>query len=86
MRRWVAWSPSAKEATYAGENPFSEILGVLELYGWKLQRIATPYRIFTKGRELPIVIPVHDRMVDTIYAEKIEKILKANLESDEQGG
>ena len=66
--------------------PFSEILGVLELHGWKLQRIATPYRIFTKGRELPILIPVHDKMVEAIYAEKIEKILKANLESDEQGG
>lgn len=66
--------------------PFSEILGVLELHGWKLQRIAPPYRIFTKGRELPILIPVHDKMVEAIYAEKIEKILKANLESDEQGG
>ena len=66
--------------------PFSEILGVLELHGWKLQRIATPYRSFTKGRELPILIPVHDRMVDTIYAEKSVKIVKANVDSDELGG
>ena len=29
--------------------PFSEILGVLELHGWKLQRIASPYRNLHEG-------------------------------------
>lgn len=67
----------------AAEVPFSEILKLLESRGWKLQRIVAPYRVFTKGCELPILIPVHGKMVSTVYVEKIEKILRAESEGDD---
>ena len=67
----------------AAEVPFSAILELLESHGWKLQRIVPPYRIFTKGRELPILIPVQDKMVSTIYVDKIEKILRAEGQNEE---
>ena len=66
------------------EVPFSVILELLESHGWKLQRIVPPYRIFTKGRELPILIPVQDRMVSAIYVYKIEKILRAESHDEEE--
>ena len=66
----------------ADKVPFSMILGLLESHGWKLQRIVRPYRIFTKGRELPILIPVEDKMVSTIYVDKIERILRSEGESE----
>ena len=62
--------------------PFEEILGVLELHGWKLQRIDPPYRVFMKKGELPILVPVYDKKVNTLYVAKIEKILKGQTEND----
>ena len=55
--------------------PFSVVLQLLEANGWTLQRIVSPYRVFTKGRELPILIPVHEKKVDAVYVAKIKKIL-----------
>ena len=67
----------------AAEVPFSVILELLEAHGWKLQRIVPPNRVFTKGRELPILIPVQDKMVSTVYVDKIQKILRAAGENQE---
>ena len=67
----------------AAEVPFSVVLELLEAHGWKLQRIVPPYRVFTRGRELPILIPVQDKMVSTVYVDKIEKILRAAGENEE---
>ncbi|MBU0718498.1 MAG: hypothetical protein KJ749_09645 [Planctomycetes bacterium] len=62
--------------------PFGLVLELLESHGWRLQRIVQPYRIFTKGRELPILIPVEDKMVSTVYVDKIERILRTEGESE----
>jgi len=67
----------------AAEVPFSEILTLLESHGWKRQRIVKPCRVFTAGCALSILIPVHGKMVSTAYADKIEKILRAESEGDE---
>ena len=61
--------------------PFSEMLKILESRGWTLQRIAPPYRIFTKKDQLPILIPVYDRMVRSTYVKKVAKILEAQSEN-----
>lgn len=61
--------------------PFSEMLELLESRGWMLQRIAPPYRIFTKKDRLPILIPVYDRMVRSTYVKKVAKILEAEGEN-----
>lgn len=63
--------------------PFKDVLALLEAHGWRLQKIWEPYRVFTKGRELPILLPVHDKMVSAIYVQKIEAILRAEAENDE---
>ncbi len=63
--------------------PFKDVLAALEAHGWTLQKIWEPYRVFTKGRELPILIPVHDKMVSVVYVQKIEAILRAEAENNE---
>lgn len=55
--------------------PFAEILELLEKHGWTLHRIDPPYRVFVKGDQLPIVIPVHDRKVHASYVAKIDQII-----------
>jgi len=32
---------------------FEEVLNLFEAYGWKLQKIYEPYRVFVKEGELP---------------------------------
>jgi len=63
---------------------FSDVLRLLERHGWKLHKIDPPYRIFMKGQELPILIPVHEKQVEVVYVEKIKKILgiEGELEDD----
>ncbi|NOT00379.1 MAG: hypothetical protein HOP29_07100 [Phycisphaerales bacterium] len=57
------------------ERPFSEVLKKLELHGWLLQRVWPPYRVFIHpDHDLPLMIPVHDRMVNEAYVEKIKKL------------
>ena len=62
--------------------PFSEVIDLLESYGWELTRIWNPYRVFTKPGtdELPILIEVQDRMVRRSDVERI----KRQLEEDRQ--
>ena len=56
---------------------FEEVLKLLESYGWKLQKIYEPYRVFVrKKEELPWLIPVHDKKVDVEYVEKFKDFLK----------
>lgn len=67
----------------AATVPFSEILKFLESHGWTLQRIVPPYRVFMKGDQLPILIPVEGKQVSTIYVDKIETIIRN--EGERQG-
>jgi hypothetical protein len=55
---------------------FKEVLELFESYGWKLQKIYDPYRVFVKEGELPWLIPVHNRKVDVEYVEKFKEFLK----------
>ena len=56
---------------------FEKVLQLFERYGWKLQKIYEPYRVFVKPGELfPWLIPVHDKKVDVIYVEKFKEFLK----------
>ena len=56
---------------------FEEVLKLFESYGWKLQRIDKPYRVFIRGKEeLPWLIPVHDKKVDVEYVKKFKEFLK----------
>ena len=55
---------------------FEEVLELFESYGWKLQKIYEPYRVFTKKDELPWLIPVHDKKVDAEYVKKFKAFLK----------
>jgi len=65
-----------------GEVPFEQVLTILEQHGWHLARISRPYRVFTKTGQLPILIQVHDKMVDTEYVERIKEIIaRENAES-----
>ena len=55
---------------------FEKVLELFESHGWKLQRIYEPYRVFTKGSQLPWLIPVKDKKVDTEYVNKFKKSLE----------
>jgi len=57
----------------AHEIDFREVLEMLESYGWKLQRIWEPYRVFVKEGELPWLIPVLNKKVDVEYVKKFRK-------------
>ncbi|HUU82166.1 MAG TPA: type II toxin-antitoxin system HicA family toxin [Phycisphaerae bacterium] len=58
-------------------KPFAEVLKLLESHGWTLQRTWPPYFVFVHpDRELPLLIPVHDRMVADAYVAKIKEILE----------
>jgi len=65
--------------------PFPMVLRLLESHGWRLGKIWKPYFVFTKAGELPILIPVHDKMVSEIYVEKIKRILGEQNERAEEG-
>lgn len=67
----------------AATVPFSKVLKLLESHGWTLQRIVPPYRMFTKGDELPILIPVEGKRVSSIYVDKIEAIIRNDRENDQ---
>lgn len=58
------------------EQSFTDVLMLLESHGWRLQRVWPPYRVFVHpDHDLPLMIPVHDRMVNDAYVEKIKKLL-----------
>ncbi len=63
--------------------PFSSVLSILQEHGWEMTGIWKPYRVFTKGNELPIMIPVHNKKVDAEYVQRIKEILGLEEESDE---
>ena len=56
--------------------PFEEILKLFESHDWKLQKIYEPYRVFVKQGELPWLILVHDKKVDSEYVNKFKKFLE----------
>lgn len=62
--------------------PFVRVLALLEEHGWEMTGIWTPYRVFTKGNCLPILVEVHDKEV-TI--EDFEDI-KARVDREEERG
>jgi len=49
---------------------------LFESYGWKLQKIYEPYRVFVKKGELPWLIPVHNKKVDAEYVKKFKEFLE----------
>jgi len=55
---------------------FEKVLELFESHGWKLQKIYEPYRVFIKERELPWLIPVHNKKVDIEYVKKFKRWLK----------
>ena len=55
---------------------FAVVLSYLEAHGWRLTRIWTPYRVFTKPGHLPILVKVRDRMVDPDDFAKIKRIVE----------
>jgi hypothetical protein len=57
-------------------HQFTDVLELFESYGWKLQRIYEPYRVFVKQGELPWLVPVHDKKVDVEYVKKFKEFLK----------
>jgi len=59
---------------------FEEILEFFESHGWKLQKIYEPYRVFVKQGELPWLIPVHDKKVDSEYVKKFKNFLEERSE------
>ncbi len=44
---------------------FEEVFELFDACGWKLQKISEPYRVFVKKGELPFLIPVNNKQVDT---------------------
>lgn len=75
--------------------PFAEVLALLEQHQWELFRIHPPYRIFYLYGDpetgLPILVEVHDGMVDDAHVERIRRILQsdgpeANEEGDDEDG
>ncbi len=55
---------------------FEGVLELFESYGWKLQKIYEPYRVFVREGELPWLIPVHNKRVDAEYVKKFKDFLK----------
>ena len=55
---------------------FHQVLVLFESYGWKLQKIYEPYRVFVREGELPWLIPVHNKKVDVEYVKKFKEFLK----------
>jgi hypothetical protein len=64
----------------ANEVDFEQVLSLFESYGWKLEKIWEPYRVFTKEGELPFLIPVKNRKVDIEYVRRFEKFVKEKNE------
>jgi hypothetical protein len=58
--------------------PFADVLAYLEAHGWNLVRIWRPYRVFTKPGRLPILVTVHEKMVQADDFEKIQRIVEAD--------
>jgi hypothetical protein len=58
--------------------PFADVLAYLEARGWSLVRLWKPYRVFTKPGHLPILVTVHEKMVQADDFEKIQRIVEAD--------
>ena len=60
---------------------FEEVLKLFESYGWELQKIYEPYRVFVRRKEeLPWLIPVHKKKVDAEYVKKFKDFLEGRGE------
>jgi hypothetical protein len=64
----------------AQEVDFEEILEFFETHGWELQKIYEPYRVVFKQGELPWLISVHDKKVDSEYVKKFKEFLEGRGE------
>jgi len=64
-----------------GYADFEEVLELFESYGWKLQKIYEPYRVFTKEGQLPWLIPVKDKKVDIEYVNKFKTFIQEQDEA-----
>jgi len=60
----------------AQKADFEVVLKLFESYGWKLQKIFEPYRVFVREGELPWLVPVHNKKVDVEYVTKFKEFLK----------
>ena len=56
--------------------PFLRVLAYLEERGWEFTGFYTPYRVFTKPGELPILVEVHDKKVTHEAFEHIKSIIE----------
>ena len=63
------------------DKSFTEVLGLFESHGYKLQRIQGRYRIFTKSNEYPWSIPVENGKVKFEHVEKFKEFLKEEKSS-----
>ena len=58
------------------EKRFSEVKAMLEESGYRLVRIHGSHHYFSKPREHPISIPVHQGKVKPYYVRQVERICK----------
>jgi len=73
---WVGRRGNAAARWTVPDKPFSEVRELLESHGWVLQRTWRPYFVFMHpDQRLPLLIPVHNRMVTDVYVEKIRSLL-----------
>jgi len=65
--------------------PFSEVLEWLERHNWRFFRIDPPYRVFYKhgkATDLPILVEVHDRLVDGRDFDRYKAFVAAQEEKE----
>jgi hypothetical protein len=60
----------------SNEVDFEQVLKLFESYGWRLEKIYEPYRVFVKEGQLPWLIPVKNRKVDIEYVQKFKKFVE----------
>lgn len=55
---------------------FSKVLEFLETHGYRLRHFWGSYRVFTRGSELPFLVPVRDRKVSEDYFRLLREQVK----------
>ena len=63
--------------------PFVRVLALLEEHGWEMTGFWTPYRLFTKGKSLPLLVEVHDKEVTIEDFEDIKAKIRREAERDD---
>lgn len=58
----------------ASERRFSEVRGLLEARGYRLDRIRGSHHIFEKPGCRPMIVPVHGGKVQPGYVRQIERL------------